>query len=355
MNSKDLDRLAALIAAELDRLADKTPETRASWLRNPVRPEPPGRGGAPPSWSGAAQTLGDIAPVRAPLPSEHRADPGAATADIRAAAAGRAPLRKTTAAPQKPGAGRMSGRKRGTAIGRDVKIGVSNRHVHLAEADARVLFGPGGLRPKRSLSQPGQFAAEQSVTAIAGAARLEAIRVVGPAREGTQLELARSDAVALGISPPVAGSGHLEQSIGGVTLEGTHGRIEMKRGVIIAGRHLHLSPEDAAAWGLSDGDLLSVRCGAGHRAVTLHGVRVRSGPTHATELHLDKDEAYGAGVESGAIARIVGLEVASAGRRPLFTERDVLSAARRGETIPPDALLTPSARDRALALGLTRP
>ena len=355
MNDKDLDRLAALIAAELDRLVQNAPEARASWLRNPVRPAPPARSGEAPTWAAAAQALGDIAPVRKPLPSEHRDDPAVATAAIRAAAAGRAPPRSPGAPPTNPRTGRVSGRRRGTAIGREVKVGVSNRHVHLSEADARVLFGDGGLQAKRPLTQPGQFAAEQSVTALAGTARLDAVRVVGPSRGETQLELARSDAVALGIAPPVAGSGHLEESIGGVTLEGTHGRIALKRGVIVAGRHLHLSPGDAAAWGLSDGDTISVRCGTGHRAVTLHGVRVRSGTAHATELHLDKDEAYGAGVESGAIARIVGLDAASKRRRPLFTERDVVSAARRGETIPPDALLTPSARDRARALGLTAP
>ncbi len=355
MNDKDLDRLAVLIAAELDRLLQKAPDARASWLRNPVRPEPPARTGEAPAWAGASQPLGDIAPVRKPLPSEHRTDPAVATVAIRAAAAGRAPPRSAGVPSTSPRTGRASGRRRGTAIGREVKIGVSNRHVHLSEADARVLFGEGGLQAKRPLTQPGQFAAEQSVTVVAGTARLAAIRVVGPSRGETQLELARSDAVALGIVPPVAGSGQLQESIGGVTLEGTHGRIALKRGVIVAGRHLHLSTDDAAAWGLSDGDTVSVRCGSGHRAVTLHGVRVRSGSAHATELHLDRDEAYGAGVESGAIARIVGLDTASTRRRPLFTERDVVSAARRGETIPPDALLTPSARDRARALGLTAP
>lgn len=355
MNSHDLDRLAALIAAELDRLVSRQPSAdgRAPWLRIPVRPEPPLRGGEPAPWTGAAQSLGDIAPIRTPVPSNHRADPGEATAAIRGAASGRSAAR-TTSSPRAATA-RPTGRRRGSATGREVPVGVSNRHVHLSESDARTLFGPGGLQPKRPLTQPGQFAAAERVTAIGPRGRIDGIRVVGPARGETQLELARSDALALGVSPPVAGSGHLDHSSGGVALEGTHGRVDLNRGVIVPARHLHLAPDDAARWGLADGDSLTIRCGSGAREVTWHGVLVRSGPTHATEFHLDGDEARAAGVESGGVATVVGVHVAAAARRPLFTERDVVAAARRGETIPAGALLTPSARDRARALGVALP
>jgi len=240
-------------------------------------------------------------------------------------------------------------------VGREVTVGVSNRHLHLSPADARALFGPDGLQPQRPLTQPGQFAAVQRVTTTGPAGKIEGIRVVGPARDETQLELARSDAITLGVAPPVAGSGHLGQSVGGVTLEGTHGRVQLSRGVIIAARHLHLAPDDAARWGLADGDTVSIRCGQGPREVTWHGVRVRAGAAHATEFHLDGDEARAAGVETGAPATIVAVNHAGRGRRLLFTERDVIAAARRGEAIPPGALLTPSARDRAQALGLRVP
>lgn len=352
MTNEDLDRLAALIAAELERLAARSqPPERSVWLRPPVRPEPPSRGGEPAPWTGAAQTLGDIAPVRAPEPSAHRTDVGEATAAIRAAASGRGTPPAATSK-VRPAPGRLTNRARGAAVGREVVVGVSNRHLHLSAADARTLFGSDGLQSQRALTQPGQFAATQRVTAIGPGGRIEKIRVVGPPRTDTQLELAQSDAVELGIDAPVAGSGHLEASVGGVTLEGSHGRVELRRGVIVAARHLHLAPDDAAQWGLADGDAVSIQCGEGARAVTWHGVRVRSGPTHATEFHLDSDEARAAGVESGARATIIAVDRSGRGRRPLFTERDVLSAARRGQAIPPDALLTPSARDRAQALGL---
>ena len=357
MTGEELDRLAALIAAELDRLADRVPRTsrRAPWLSIPVRPEPPAHAGDPAPWTGAAQSLGDIAPVRSPVPSDHRADAAEGAALIRAAAAGRAaarPVREASARPETPP---VAGRTRGSATGRQVKIGVSNRHVHLSDADARTLFGPGGLQQKRGLTQPGQFAAVQGVTVIGPKGRFEDIRVVGPARGETQLELARSDAHSLGVSPPTAGSGQLGQSVGGVTLEGTHGRLELRRGVIVAARHLHLAPEDARAWGLKDGDLLSIRCGEGSREVTWHDVRVRSGPSHATEFHLDKDEARAADVESGATATIVSVRTGAARRRTLLTERDIVALARRGGTIPSGSLLTPSARDRARMLGLAIP
>lgn len=352
MTNEELDRLAALIAAELERLAARSqPPGRDVWLPPPVRPEPPSRGGEPAPWTGAAQTLGDIAPVRAPEPSAHRANYGEATAAVRAAAAGRG---APPALPSRDRAAHVRSpyRMRGSAVGREVVVGISNRHLHLSAADARTLFGSDGLQPERALTQPGQFAAVQRVTATGPQGKIEKIRVVGPARSDTQLELARSDALALGIDAPVAGSGHLETSVGGVTLDGSHGRVELKRGVIVAARHLHLAPGDAARWGLADGDAVSITCGEGARAVTWHGVRVRSGPTHATEFHLDSDEARAAGVESGAHATIVAVDRADSGRRRLFTERDVLAAARRGEAIPPGALLTPSARDRAQALGL---
>ncbi len=355
MTNEELDRLTALIAAELERLAAGSPPPhRTTWLTPPVRPEPPSRGGEPAPWTGAAQTLGDIAPVRSPEPSAHRTDFGQATAAVRAAASGRgAPPARPSHDGPKPA--RSPTRARGSALGRDVLVGVSNRHLHLSATDARALFGPNGLQPERALTQPGEFAAMQRVTAAGPRGKIEKIRVVGPPRNDTQLELARSDALALGIEAPVAGSGHLETSVGGVTLEGSHGRVELKRGVIVAARHLHLGPEDAARWGLADGDTVSIRCGEGARAVTWHGVNVRSGPMHATEFHLDSDEARAAGVESGARATIVAVDRADSGRRPLFTERDVLAAARRGQAIPPGALLTPSARDRAQALGLRLP
>jgi hypothetical protein len=128
--------------------------------------------------------------------------------------------------------------------------------------------------------------------------------------------------------------------------------VRLERGVIVASRHLHLSADDARAWGLASGDLLDVRCGTDSRAVTFHGVLVRAGKTNATELHLDADEANAAAVRTGDRATILAWRSGTAKARRLITERDVIELARRGERLPADALLTPSARDRARALGL---
>jgi putative phosphotransacetylase len=190
------------------------------------------------------------------------------------------------------------------------------------------------------------------VSAVTTGGRIDAIRVVGPARGETQLELAMSDAARLGVTPPVTSSGQLATSIGGVTLVGPNGRLELARGVIVAARHLHLSLADGARWGFADGDLLDVRCGESSRAVTMHGVLVRCGASHATELHLDVDEARAAGVSSNDIARVVAWHPRDATRRVLITERDLLEIVRLRQRIPSGALLTPSARDRARTLGL---
>jgi putative phosphotransacetylase len=233
-----------------------------------------------------------------------------------------------------------------------VRVGVSNRHVHLSDADARTLFGAASLTVSRPLTQPGQFAAGETVSVQGPKGKLETMRVVGPTRGETQVEIAASDAAVLGVEPPVAASGSLDRSIGGVTLIGPSGRVELRRGVIIAARHLHLAPEDSRRWGLKDGDRLDVRCGAGPRGATLHDVLVRSGEGHATELHLDADEARAVGVKTGDTASVIAWRSPGAGKRPLITERDVMRLAREGARLPANAILTPSARDRAAALGI---
>ena len=188
--------------------------------------------------------------------------------------------------------------------------------------------------------------------------KIEGVRVVGPARGRTQLELSPADCRTLGIEAPVRVSGRLEGSPGGVTLEGPAGKVALDSGVIVAQRHLHVAPADALSLGVADGDVVAVECGPAGRRVTLHDVAVRMGPTHATELHLDADEANAAQVKTGDAARIVA---AARGerpgrRRPLLTERDVATLAARGEAITAGGpyLVTPAARDRAKALGVWR-
>lgn len=347
MTNDELDRLADAIARALQK-------TAGPWVQGPVRPEPSAPPAEPPVWAGAAQRLGDVAPVRHPEPSAHRDDVAAATREVRAAAAGRGGSSRTggsaraaavTSAPRS--------RARGGAF--HVPIGISNRHVHLSAADAGVLFGSTALTAHRPLTQPGQFAAEQRITLVGPRGRIENLRVVGPARGATQVELSLSDAAVLGITPPIANSGMLSTSTGGVTLEGPAGHVVLTRGVIVAARHLHLSPADARRQHLADGDLVTIRCGTAGRETTWHGVLVRSGEGHATEFHLDVDEGRAADVKSGDRATVVSQTSTSRRGRPLLTERDVVNLAASGGAIPPNALLTPSARDRAHALGLALP
>ena len=348
-----IERLASLIAETLLRgqagaaAAGREPGT--SWVPAPVRPDLVTRGGEPPVWSGAAQSLEGL--PRGGAEASGRATPiGELTNLTRAAAAGRGAAPSVHA----PGrARRASAPRPRSARTIEVGIGVSNRHVHLSEADARTLFA-GSLTVERPISQPGQFAAAQTVTIEGPKGTIEGVRVVGPARGATQVELARSDARRLGVDPPVAASGSLAGSGGGVTLRGSAGSVRLEKGVIIAGRHLHLAETDARQWGFSDGDMLDVRSGSGSRAITYHGVLVRAGPAYATELHLDVDEANAAALKTGDRATIVAWHSGSPARRTLITERDVVEIARAGGVLPPKALLTPSARDRARALGLDR-
>lgn len=357
MTEQEIERLAGLIAEAL--LRDRAPRDSRSttsrgetWLPVPVRPEPPTRGNEPPVWSGAAQGLDDVAPSSATTNARggtRRASTAELTSAARAAAAGQG--RAPVVAP----VGRMTHRPnaRGSRVlAIDVPIGVSNRHVHLSPAHARALLGRDAPTMLRAISQPGQFAATETLTLVGPTGRIDQVRVVGPARGETQVEIARSDARVLGIEAPVAASGSLGGSAGGVTLQGPAGSVALERGVIVAGRHLHLSSSDASKWGLADGDRLDVRCGDGVRATTYHGVLVRAGPMYATELHLDSDEAHAAGVRTGDRARIVGAGARDRARRVLVTERDVLRLATEGKGLPPNAILTPSARDRARALGV---
>lgn len=352
MTDAELDRLADLIArALLDRAPERGPAARPGpWLPEPVRPAPPERSVDPPKWSGAAQDLSDIAPApEAASPPRFRVSTAELARVTRAAAAGKGPpVERATREPER----RLTRARAANAAAIDVRIGVSNRHVHLSQTDLQTLFGSAPLTVSRQLTQPGQFAAVESVTVQGPSATIDAVRIVGPTRGDTQLEIAVSDAAVLGVDPPVAASGTLDTSIGGVTLIGPAGRVDLRRGVIIAARHLHLAPSDSRRWGLRDGDRLDVRCGVGPRAATFHDVLVRCGDGHATELHLDADEARAAGVKTGNTASVIAWRTPGQQKRPLVTERDVVQIARTGGRVPAHAILTPSARDRAVALGI---
>lgn len=171
-----------------------------------------------------------------------------------------------------------------------VPVGVSARHVHLSEKDLNLLFGPGyRLQVHKPLVQPGQFAAKERVCVLGPKGEINGVRVLGPVRGETQVEMAFSDLRRLGIAGVVRDSGSLEGTPGCV-LRGPAGQITISKGVIVARRHLHLSSGQAVQYGLKDGQLITLRAD-GPRPGTLEGVLCRVGDKHELELHLDTDEA----------------------------------------------------------------
>jgi len=198
------------------------------------------------------------------------------------------------------------------------------------------------------------------VTVSGPKGRIEGIRIVGPPRDRTQIELSLSDCRVLGIDAPGRNSGDITDS-SAISLSGPAGSFDLPEGVIVAARHLHVGPEDEERLGLADGDRVALELGSGDRSVTLHDVLVRAGPTHATELHVDADEARAFGVTQDSMAHIVGrprrgMTRSRGGTRALVTERDVSALAAAGLTLTDGGtqIVTPAARDRAKALGIWR-
>lgn len=184
-----------------------------------------------------------------------------------------------------------------------VPVGISARHVHLSLAHVETLFGTGHqLRPVREL-QPGQFAAQETVTLVGPGGVFQSIRVLGPARSATQVEIARSDAFHLGVDPPVRDSGNLEGTPG-LTLVGPRGAVYLDRGVICAKRHVHMPPFEGPDLGLENGALVRVRT-CGERGLIFGEVLVRVHPSYRLELHLDTDEANAAGVKNGDLFEVL--------------------------------------------------
>lgn len=171
-----------------------------------------------------------------------------------------------------------------------VPVASSARHVHLCRADVERLFGAGyRLQRLKDLSQPGQFACKEQVTVVGPRGRLEKVRVLGPERKATQVEVSLTDTFALGIKAPVRMSGKT-QGTPGCTLIGPAGKLELSEGVIVAARHLHLSAAQATLFGLKDGQTVRLRA-EGERATVLENVIVRAGDGHDMEVHIDTDEA----------------------------------------------------------------
>lgn len=180
-----------------------------------------------------------------------------------------------------------------------VKVGISNRHVHFCQEDLDKLFGAGyRLTNIKDLSQPGQFAADETVTLVGPKGVLQRVRVLGPIRSKTQVEISRTDSFALGIKPPVRDSGDHEGTTGQVTVVGPRGAITLSQGVILAKRHVHMTASDAERFGVKDKDTVKVRCG-GDRGLVFDNVLVRVRDDFALDCHLDTDEANAAMLNNG--------------------------------------------------------
>jgi acetate kinase len=187
-----------------------------------------------------------------------------------------------------------------------VPIEVSAHHVHLFPEHIELLFGKGKvLEIEHELSQPGQFASKQTVTLKGPKGIIERVRVLGPARSQTQVEIAMTEQFKLGIEPPVRESGDLEGSPG-ITIEGTSGSVTIEQGVICALRHIHMSQEEALRYGFHDRDVVRVRV-AGDRELVFGDVLVRVQPNFSLAMHIDTDEANASHLKTGDMGYIEGI------------------------------------------------
>jgi len=185
-----------------------------------------------------------------------------------------------------------------------VPVGISNRHLHLSEADLHTLFGDGScLTVKKPLSQKGQYACEELVTIVGPKGSLSNVRVLGPTRKQTQVEVSNTDARALGLEPPVRDSADLTGS-SSVKLIGPKGELALSEGCIVAKRHIHINDEDAAKLGVKDRQLVKAKV-AGNRGLVFDEVLIRVHPTFVLEMHLDTDEANACSLKNGETVTLI--------------------------------------------------
>jgi putative phosphotransacetylase len=186
-----------------------------------------------------------------------------------------------------------------------IPVGVSNKHIHLSQEDLEALFGKGyELSPIKDLGQPGQYAAKETLSIAGPKGSFTGVRVLGPVRRESQVEVSRTDAYQLGVNPPVRISGDLRGSAN-LCVIGPAGMLAMKSKVIIAKRHIHMTPDEARLFGVADGDVVRVACES-ERKCLFYDTLIRSAPASALEFHIDTDEANASGIKNGMIARIEG-------------------------------------------------
>ncbi len=242
-----------------------------------------------------------------------------------------------------------------------IPVGVSNRHFHISQKDLEILYGSGHqLQKLRDISQRGQFATQETLDVVGPKGKIERIRIVGPTRGQTQLEISASDTYRLGIKPPVRYSGDLAGSAG-ARLIGPAGQIDLPEGIIIPQRHIHMSPSDARAFRVRDRARVFVAPVEQHaidpkneaRTIIFANVLIRVDESFVLDFHLDTDEANASGLKNGDHVYIVRADTKAqpAKNSKLITENDVRLAItqKRKILVPASAIVTPAARDLAKA------
>lgn len=185
-----------------------------------------------------------------------------------------------------------------------VPVGISARHIHVSQADLDVLYGEGyQLTVKKDLLQTGQYAANEVVDIATEKGIFKNVRILGPVRNQTQIEISLSDAMKLKINTPVRDSGDLKGSPG-VTVTGPKGSVVLEEGCIAAGRHIHMSLEDAEKFGVKDKDIVKVRCG-GERGLVFENVLIRVHESFRLEMHIDTDEANSAMCLNSGVVEVI--------------------------------------------------
>lgn len=195
--------------------------------------------------------------------------------------------------------------KNGDTTEGDVPVGISNRHIHLTKEDVETLFGKGyQLTKLKDLSQPGQYACKEQLTIVGPSMRpIEGVRVLGPERKRSQVEISRTDSFVLKVKPPVRESGDLDGSAP-ITIIGPKGVVTLKEGCIIANRHIHMSEEEGRAFGVTDNEYVDVEL-YGERKSLFYDVQIRVHKDFRLEMHIDTDDANAAGVGNGAKVKLI--------------------------------------------------
>ena len=190
-------------------------------------------------------------------------------------------------------------------MGFKVQVGISNKHIHVSESHLEALFGAGHkLTVKKELKQPGQYAAAELLDVVGPKGTIKGVRILGPCRKESQVELAQTDARTIGLSLPVRESGVLDGSPG-VKLIGPKGEVQLEKGAIIALRHIHLSPAQAAEAGVKDKDMVSIKVSS-NRPLIFENVLIRSVEGFTDECHVDTDEGNAAGLNNDDFIEIIG-------------------------------------------------